>query len=411
MLITPNHTDRVGYNGMNKIIDVGDFIYCVYQEINFNNYICKINKNTDEVIERFLIDGGTDNHGGLSLAIDKNGYIHLVGGSHNNDLNYYISKQPYMLDFTKSVIANSATYPMICIYEDEINIIYRTWNETTVNLTHLTKKVNDNNFASKILAIGSVPNGILPSYALTFNSNNLGEFILVCEWYYNNPIDKSVKEFVLTKSYNSNSWTRVGGNIVDSPLTISDFDFEGKNLWHTDVVWYNDKWCWVMNERDVSEIYFVCLKNNVLSKVRILNDVGSDVWVNTLAKNNDNLLLYINSKSTNLNNILMSDDEFKTYIYKNIGYAYDTIYWTTISANEGYYYFLVNNNLLLRRVSYINKLSINYKMNDNIHTIYSSEMYNNNIFRVKILDNIYDFPLKESSNGINISVGNEIMCL
>ncbi len=70
-------------------------IYYTYVGSDEKIYVGKKRNGTDNVYAVMTSLQSNDFHTKPSIAIDKNGYIHLTGDAHNQDWKYYISNEPY----------------------------------------------------------------------------------------------------------------------------------------------------------------------------------------------------------------------------------------------------------------------------------------------------------------------------
>lgn len=78
------------------ITTVNNKTYFVYVKPNSTASVGVLNQG---IVQEYDLDNSftisNDAHNEFSIGVDKNGYIHIVGGMHNNSLNYWRSTKPY----------------------------------------------------------------------------------------------------------------------------------------------------------------------------------------------------------------------------------------------------------------------------------------------------------------------------
>ena len=176
-LITRNSNSRISYQ-LNQTSVEDDFIYYTYMNSEGYNIINKCNRSGDILETKMFDDLATDNHGILSLAIDKNGYIHLMGGGHSDFNNYYYrSTNPYSVsEFLKIHLSDSRkTYCHIFAHEDKILGAYRETIETNTNKDRIVYFEAPINVASlegfKFTPLTVIKDNIQPSYPFNVYSD------------------------------------------------------------------------------------------------------------------------------------------------------------------------------------------------------------------------------------------------
>ena len=85
-----------------NIITRNGYQFCCY--VNGNNKVCIAKRNVNspkwehKVIESFPTDVKPDGHYYLSMGMDRDGQIHLVGGEHGSPMRYVRTATPYDID-------------------------------------------------------------------------------------------------------------------------------------------------------------------------------------------------------------------------------------------------------------------------------------------------------------------------
>ncbi|WP_208123348.1 BNR-4 repeat-containing protein, partial [Facilibium subflavum] len=97
------------------VTTVDGVIYFVYITPGFN---VKVGKIFNGFVEEYYVDSdvsmNNDAHNEFSIAVDKQGYIHIAGGAHNSSLYYWRSAKPYdvsnFVEYPNAMPGNAFTY-------------------------------------------------------------------------------------------------------------------------------------------------------------------------------------------------------------------------------------------------------------------------------------------------------------
>jgi Asp-tRNA(Asn)/Glu-tRNA(Gln) amidotransferase A subunit family amidase len=129
VLSTTGSTRGTAYTMSNKILTHEGKTHVVWLDQIHKTYVCTYNHKTRRWSAPVFVGDGDDNHAGAALAMDPEGYLHLVFGPHHNPIQHAVSAEPNSA--TKWIRQPSfggvnATYPsMVCDKDGTLHVCYR----------------------------------------------------------------------------------------------------------------------------------------------------------------------------------------------------------------------------------------------------------------------------------------------
>jgi len=122
-------TRGTAYTMSNKVITNDRKVHVVWLDQISKTYVRTYHMDSKRWRNPVFVGEGDDNHAGASLAIDSEGYLHLVFGPHHNPIQHMVSKRPNTSTAwvsQPSLGGAAATYPsLVCDHEDTLHICYR----------------------------------------------------------------------------------------------------------------------------------------------------------------------------------------------------------------------------------------------------------------------------------------------
>lgn len=106
-----------------KIVTFGGKTHVVWQDANekgaYLNRVRSLNKASGEWSEPFTLNRGKDNHARPVIAVDREGYLHVVLSGHNSPVTYRRSVRPNdSSEWTKEEEVGWGTYPVVTVAGD-----------------------------------------------------------------------------------------------------------------------------------------------------------------------------------------------------------------------------------------------------------------------------------------------------
>lgn len=328
--LSANGSSRsVSYSGMNKIVTATKEgvkkTFVTYQDSDYKNYVVCYNHNTRKWGIPISVIQGVDNHGSLAIAIDKNYYLHVVGGNHTNagSTRYRKSLNPF--DETawgaeEVVDSTDSTYANIAVFDEVVHLIYRggkigdAYIENKV--VYRTKPINGGVWSSP-LALADGEGTHLTAYGIGMGISKSGKIGVSFNWY-NKSSQKVDANTYLEKLPGESVWRYADGAQITLPLKFisSQKVMNGINLLSTHPVFNGEMPIYTISEHPT--ISYVVKYDNGW-KIRKMDEYS---FINCGAyiegANSDALLGYVN----NTLYLFKSTDKFVTYtkeIVANIG--------------------------------------------------------------------------------------------
>lgn len=325
-----------------------------YLDYKLYNHIIKYDKRL-QVIEDKILRKATDNHGQLDILLDSSGKLHLIGGGHTDDNNYYyVQTNTTSLTFNEFKITPFMTYPKMFEYNNFIYIIYRdslqqhsNYDRWVLVKTPVTSTTID--FSSKEIITVTGNESFLPGYGNT--SNLIGNKLFFnCNWYTIS-IDSSDSGFIIYKNLDNGLWYNVRNQQVSLPFNTSNVDFTGKEFRQSSTVEQNGKQYFINSHllTDKVEVYEI---NNSLQKIE--NSLPQSIFVVGLKSYNNILYCLGTDKYTKNIYLFRTKDGFKTVDKTLISNCGKSPYWSSatfnIIDNKYFVRVLVNySNLMIER--------------------------------------------------------------
>ena len=133
MLISPIGSERATSGAGNKIITFGDKTQIVWQDATqqgYHNRVRTYDRRTSTWSEPFTLNRGRDNHARPVIAVDKQGYLHVILSGHNSPVTYRRSTRPNdATAWTEAEDAGSGTYPVVtCGLDGTVYLTLRSSN-------------------------------------------------------------------------------------------------------------------------------------------------------------------------------------------------------------------------------------------------------------------------------------------
>nr|WP_315401948.1 BNR-4 repeat-containing protein [uncultured Sphingobacterium sp.] len=127
------------YSFSNKIIETSDKVYTLTLDNIKNKYTLMVreySKVQNKVISETIVDSSIkDNHGGGSIAIDSDGYLHIVYGPHVGPFLYRKSTKPYSINELSKPIkfGQNLTYPTLVIDKNDNLYLFGRYSPSDEN--------------------------------------------------------------------------------------------------------------------------------------------------------------------------------------------------------------------------------------------------------------------------------------
>ncbi|MBC8235239.1 BNR-4 repeat-containing protein [bacterium] len=129
VLSTTGSTRGTAYTMSNKILTYEGKTHVVWLNQIHKTYAQTYNHKGRRWSAPVFVGNGDDNHAGAALAMDSQGYLHLVFGPHHNPIQYAVSAKPNSTAkwrIQPSFGGICATYPsMVCDKDDTLHVCYR----------------------------------------------------------------------------------------------------------------------------------------------------------------------------------------------------------------------------------------------------------------------------------------------
>lgn len=245
-------------------------IYLAYVD---QDYMIRVSKNGEVANFGFLVSSDPT-HKAPSIAVDKNGYVHLTGGHHNKDWNYWVSKTPETLDFER--VSGGLTQDWGITYSgfvkdrnDDLYTYYRYIRPNVVKKgsraaniakydanTRTWTRLGDPDKGVFWMPYGMVSDATSGGWyqpfkvSLTFDANNIMH--IACS--VNDGSRFSATE-VFYATYDGVSFRNKNGNTVSLPIDNNSNSFAVTNIpeasgWGCRVVWDRNKGAGVLYEHN-----------------------------------------------------------------------------------------------------------------------------------------------------------------
>ena len=335
-LITQNSNSRISYQ-LNQTSVEDDFIYYTYMNSEGYNIINKCNRSGDILETKMFDDLATDNHGILSLAIDKNGYIHLMGGGHSDFNNYYYrSTNPYSVsEFLKIHLSDSRkTYCHIFAHEDKILGAYRETIEADTNkdrIVYFEAPINVMSLEGfKFTPLTAIKDDIQPSYPFNVYSDESGIFINF-GWYLNSQ-DKTPKILSIYKNHNNTLWKKVGGEEVAIPVNDTLYSVVGDDLCSTSWIKDGNKYICLFFDRNIGQVTLRTFDSNTISDKSILEN--QILLPLNIVRYKGYVLSFVYDLADNYSYLIVTNNSFETYRKICLFETGYTQWWNTISTTN-----------------------------------------------------------------------------
>ena len=335
-LITQNSNSRISYQ-LNQTSVEEDFIYYTYMNSDGYNIINKCNRSGDILETKMFDDLATDNHGILSLAIDKNGYIHLMGGGHSDFNNYYYrSTNPYSVsEFLKIHLSDSRkTYCHIFAHEDKILGAYRETIEANTNkdrIVYFEAPINVTSLEGfQFTPLTAIKDDIQPSYPFNVYSDESGIFINF-GWYLNSQ-DKTPKILSIYKNHNNTLWKKVGGEEVAIPVNDTLYSVVGDDLCSTSWIKDGNKYICLFFDRNIGQVTLRTFDNNTISDKSILEN--QTLLPLNIIRYKGYVLSFVYDLADNYSYLIVTNNSFETYRKICLFETGYTQWWNTISTTN-----------------------------------------------------------------------------
>ena len=335
-LITQNSNSRISYQ-LNQTSVEDDFIYYTYMNSEGYNIINKCNRSGDILETKMFDDLATDNHGILSLAIDKNGYIHLMGGGHSDFNNYYYrSTNPYSVsEFLKIHLSDSRkTYCHIFAHEDKILGAYRETIEANTNkdrIVYFEAPINVTSLEGfNFTPLTVIKDNIQPSYPFNVYSDESGIFINF-GWYLNSQ-DKTPKILSIYKNHNNALWKKVGGEEVAIPVNDTLYSVVGDDLCSTSWIKDGNKYICLFFDRNIGQVTLRTFDNNTISDKSILEN--QTLLPLNIIRYKGYVLSFVYDLADNYSYLIVTNNSFETYRKICLFETGYTQWWNTISTTN-----------------------------------------------------------------------------
>ena len=335
-LITQNSNSRISYQ-LNQTSVEDDFIYYTYMNSEGYNIINKCNRSGDILETKMFDDLATDNHGILSLAIDKNGYIHLMGGGHSDFNNYYYrSTNPYSVsEFLKIHLSDSRkTYCHIFAHEDKILGAYRETieaNTTKDRIVYFEAPINVMSLEGfEFTPLTVIKDNIQPSYPFNVYSDESGIFINF-GWYLNSQ-DKTPKILSIYKNHNNTLWKKVGGEEVAIPVNDTLYSVVGDDLCSTSWIKDGNKYICLFFDRNIGQVTLRTFDNNTISDKSILEN--QTLLPLNIIRYKGYVLSFVYDLADNYSYLIVTNNSFETYRKICLFETGYTQWWNTISTTN-----------------------------------------------------------------------------
>jgi len=122
-LISPIGSERATSGAGNKIVTFGKKSHVVWQDAdesgNYFNRTGSYDHTTGQWTEPFTLNRGRDNHARPVVAVDAEGYLHVILSGHNSPATYRRSVRPNdATEFTEGEPAGRGTYPVVTAAAD-----------------------------------------------------------------------------------------------------------------------------------------------------------------------------------------------------------------------------------------------------------------------------------------------------
>lgn len=335
-LITQNSNSRISYQ-LNQTLVKDNFIYYTYMNSEGYNIINKCNHSGDILETKVFDDLTTDNHGILSLAIDKNGYIHLMGGGHSDFNNYYYrSTNPYSVsEFLKIHLSDSRkTYCHIFAHEDKILGAYRETIEANTNkdrIVYFEAPINVTSLEGfKFTPLTAIKDDIQPSYPFNVYSDEGGIFINF-GWYLNSQ-DKTPKILSVYKNHNNTLWKKVGGEEVAIPVDDTLYSVVGDDLCSTSWIKDGNKYICLFFDRNIGQVMLRTFDSNTISDKSILEN--QILLPLNIVRYKGYVLSFVYDLADNYSYLITTNNSFETYRKICLFETGYTQWWNTISTTN-----------------------------------------------------------------------------
>ena len=149
------------YSKSNKIVTWGDKTHVAWLDSDDNGFVVRIrtlDNTTGQWSKLFDIGNGFDNHGGPALAIDNEGYLHVVYGPHHGPMSYKRSIHPNDASqwSEESKFGERLTYPALVVGNDNTLIVVcrKSFSNKPWCVVQHTKKPGENWSKAKTLLSG-----------------------------------------------------------------------------------------------------------------------------------------------------------------------------------------------------------------------------------------------------------------
>ena len=121
--ISDSGSERATSGSGCKIITFKDKTHVVWQDADkkgaYLNRICTLDNGSGKWTEPFTLNQGKDNHARPVIAVDRQGYLHVVLSGHNSPVTYCRSVRPNdSSEWTKAEDLGRGTYPVVTVAVD-----------------------------------------------------------------------------------------------------------------------------------------------------------------------------------------------------------------------------------------------------------------------------------------------------
>lgn len=137
LLISPTGSERATSGSGGKIVTFNGMTHVVWQDATdsgaYLNRIRSLNHASGEWTDPVTLNTGKDNHARPVIAVDREGFLHVILSGHNSPVTYRRSVRPNdSSEWTKSEPAGTGTYPVVtCTADGTLLVTMRSsprWN-------------------------------------------------------------------------------------------------------------------------------------------------------------------------------------------------------------------------------------------------------------------------------------------
>ena len=136
-LVSAKGSERATSGSGGKIVTFDGVTHVVWQDATdsgaYLNRVRSMNRTTGKWSEPFTLNKGKDNHARPVIAVDREGYLHVILSGHSSPVTYRRSVRPNdSSEWTKSEPAGTGTYPVVtCARDGTLLVTMRSsqrWN-------------------------------------------------------------------------------------------------------------------------------------------------------------------------------------------------------------------------------------------------------------------------------------------